>query len=241
MSQKARATCNTHRIHVVYLPTFGWFSWGICMWIYHCAMNPSWENPARPCLFTLKAIEVEPFRRHGMHASDFFANTTREVDRELKGNGDISNIQGLRRFVLVHFFSWLCSLLYLAVYRSHNVEPWITSNITSKCNCSPSISPTLYIQTPIEEVFEPPNISWGSASFASPQTSIIYLDLQKHTLFCAFEFVLVIMKSVRLIMFCSSRIVANKGACRHFWNVRSFAQMCAFVRKCALAVRPGFA
>ena len=67
-------------------------------------MNPSWENPARPCLFTLKAIEVEPFRRHGMHASDFFANTTREVDRELKGNGDISNIQGLRRFVLVHFF-----------------------------------------------------------------------------------------------------------------------------------------
>ena len=139
------------------------------------------------------------------------------------------------------FFSWLCSLLYLAVYRSHNVEPWITSNITSKCNCSPSISPTLYIQTPIEEVFEPPNISWGSASFASPQTSIIYLDLQKHTLFCAFEFVLVIMKSVRLIMFCSSRIVANKGACRHFWNVRSFAQMCAFVRKCALAVRPGFA
>ena len=67
------------------------------------------------------------------------------------------------------------------------------------------------------------------------------LDLPKHTLFCAFKFVLVIMKSVRLTIFCSSRIMANKGACRHFWNVRSFAQMCAFVRKCALAVRPGFA
>ena len=44
----------------------------------------------------------------------------------------------------------------------------------------------------------------------------IYLDLQKHTLFCAFKFVLVIMKSVRLTIFCSSRIVTNKGACRHF-------------------------
>ena len=71
--------------------------------------------------------------------------------------------------------------------------------------------------------------------------SLFSQDLQKHTLFCAFKFVLVIMKSVRLTIFCSSRIVANKGACRHFWNVRSFAQMCACLRKCALVVRPGFA
>ena len=47
------------------------------------------------------------------------------------------------------------------------------------------------------------------------------------------------MKSVCLTIFCSSRIVANKGAYRHVWNVRSFAQMCARLRKCALVVRPG--
>ena len=65
-------------------------------------------------------------------------------------------------------------------------------------------------------------------SFWTKYVQYIYnLDLKKHTFFCAWKFVLVIMKSVRLSIFCSSRIVANKGAYRHVWNVRAFAQMCA--------------